>query len=338
MHIPASVVTFGRKAGNWFVKNGPNLMRIGGGAMAIGGAVMACKATLHADEVLDAHRERMAQIEAAKALSEENNDAVYTDKMMKRDKAIAYLETAVGFGKLYGPAVAVGLGGVGLMNAAWCITESRRVSAVAALTSIDNLFAEYRARVAEEYGDEAYDVIWNKNNQKLDEEMKNASDEYKQYDDRQLTIDATDDPFFFIFDEQNPNWYNKAFLLNERFLQSTIDAFNYRLSGHAVDHVWMNDILKAWGMEETSVGSFYGWNSNTGDIIEYEITPYLVTFDGEDDEQMPMYIETDKEAIYELESNDIQTGYCFGIRLKSSSEGYDRVVDPRMIYHEVYGE
>ena len=341
MQIPTSVIRFGQKAGNWLVKNGPNIMRISGGVMAVGGAVMACKATLHAEEVLDAHKERMAQIEAARALSEENGDLVYTDKMMKRDKTIAYLETAVGFGKLYGPAFAVGMGGIGLMQGAWCITENRRSTAVAALTSVDRLFSEYRARVEDVAGPEVAAAT-----NDIPTEKHSVPEIAEEPVDCVVLDDSHNDPFFFIFDKTNPNWYNNAFLLNERFAMTTLDANNYKLSAHSVTHTFINDILKDFGglkrldgtyVEGIPEGQFYGWNAGTGDIIEYDIIPYLEVFDEDDDKQMPMLVETDREAIRELEMNDIQDGYCFGIRLKSSSDGYPDIIPPRMIYHEVYG-
>lgn len=310
--------------------------------MAIGGAVMACKATLHADEVLDAHKARMDAIEHARRLSLESDnidpELVYTEKQMRRDKLIVYAETAVGFAKLYGPAFAIGMSGVGLMQAAYMVTEKRRSTAVAALATMTNWFDEYKARVEDTYGPEAL---------ALESQMPTAKavvktagqDEASETD--VVVLDDTNDPFFFIFDSTNPNWAeNVTYLLNERFLTGTIDSLNYSLSAHSRDHVWVNDILKLWGMKETDLGHFHGWNADTGDIIEYELVPYLKAYyddDGNEYEQFPMLVETTMENLRELELADIQEGYAIGIRLLSSSDGNDQLVPPRNIYHEVYG-
>lgn len=340
-NIPTPVIKFGHKAGNWLIKNGPTIMSVSGGMMAVGGAVMACNATLRADEVLEAHKERMAQIEAARALSlEGDNDdpaCVYTEKQMKHDKFIVYAETAIGFAKLYGPAFAVGMSGVGLMQAAFMVTEKRRSTAVAALASMTNIYENYKARVEEEYGPEAEAMLHDIRTEKKMVKLPGAEEETEE--DVVVLDDVNDDSFFYIFDQTNPNWSgNVTCLLNERFLTSTIDQFNYRLSAHTIDHVWVNDLLKAWDMEEKDLGHFHGWNGRTGDIIEYEIVPFKVVNSGDDDEQFPMLVETTMEELREMELQDIQEGYAIGIRLLSSSDGNDDLVSPRNIYHEVYDE
>ncbi|MBO5629437.1 MAG: hypothetical protein J5965_10230 [Aeriscardovia sp.] len=330
INIPAPIMKFAGKAGNWLVKNGPTLMEVGGGLMAVGGAVMACKATLHADEVLARHAEKMDTILAAKTASDEAGDGEYTDKMMAHDKTIVYAETAVEFIKLYGPAFAVGMSGVGLMQSAFYITERRRATAVAALTSLDQMYQGLLASANEH----EIDITNNPTTKVLDAPKKGEEPQETMVVDPEKDTD----PFFFIFDDTNPNWCSNAFLLNERFIKTTLDAFNYRLSGYALPQVWINDILKALDLEEKDYGHFYGYNAASGDTIVYEVIPFLKEWGDEDSEQMPMLIETDMDAIRELEMNDIQEGYCFGIRLKSNSDGYDDVVDPRFIYNEVYGK
>lgn len=343
INLPTPLVKFGRRALNWTVQHGPQIMSISGGAMAIGGAVMACNATLRADEVLDAHKARMAQIEAARALSLESDNLdpenVYTEKDMKRDKFITYAETAVGFVKLYGPAFAVGMSGVGLMQAAYAITETRRASAVGALTSLKTMFDEYKVRVEDKFGPEALDI--DREVPTVKRTVKTIMNDEPEEQDVVVLDGSHNDPFFFLFDETNPNWAeNVTYLLNERFLTGTIDALNYSLSAHSRDHVWVNDILKLWGMKETDLGHFHGWNANTGDVIEYELVPYLKAYyddDGHEYDQFPMLVETTMENLRELELADIQQGYAIGIRLLSSSDGHDGLVEPRMIYNEVYG-
>lgn len=327
--IPAPIMRAAGKAGNWLVKNGPTIMSVSGGLMAVGGAVMACEATLKVDEVLERHKQKMERIEEAVTISESNGDDAFTDKDAKRAKFETYRDTTIELVKLYGPAVAVGMSGVGLMQTAFVVTERRRSTAVAALASLNQAYTDLLARGSNK---ELMEPIY---------ETQIVEDEDSGEEFEQIIIDpenAPEDPFFYIFDETNPNWYNKnAFLLNERFLTATIDAYNYRLSSHAVDHVWVNDLLKSWSMKDNGVGHFHGWNANTGDIIEYDIVPFLKVWNDDDDSQIPMLVETDMETLRELESNDIQEGYCIGIRLKSSSDGYDDVTPPRFIYNEVYG-
>ena len=341
--LPTPVVRFGHKFVNWTVKNGPRIMSVVGGGMAIGGAVMACNATLHADEVFDRHKQKMAKIQAAIDLqaSDEAPEGIdYGPKEIKHDKAQVYFETSIDLVKLYGPAVAVGLGGVGLMQGAFGIMDKRQSTAVAALTALDRAFQGYKDRVENEFGPEAVKKLDNPTlnaTEKKSLPMPDKDGEVKDVDAVVLDKSAVADPFFFIFDETNPNWYgNNGYLLNERFLEATIDAFNYKLQGRAVDHVWMNDILKHWGMPETEFGQFYGWTVGGGDVIEYEIIPYLYYYAEDSDKQFPMLVETTMDNLRELEMSDIQQGYCIGVRLMSSTDGEPDLIEPRMIYNEVY--
>jgi len=333
MHIPTPILKVAHKTGNWLVKNGPTIMSVSGGLMAVGGAVMACNATLKVDEVLDRHNQKMARIEAAKELSDKNGDNELTEKDIKQAKFETYRDTAVDLVKLYAPAFAVGMSGVGLMQAAFVITERRRASAVAALTTLDQMYQNLSAKA----NDIAPELRLTEGNPKL-ETSEDGSEKLV------LEPEAQTDPFFFIFDVDNQSFQNTygnkraEFLTNERFILSTIENFNYRLSGYTVDHVWLNDILRALGMEESEFGQHYGWNAMTGDQIECDIVPFVKEWNDEGDKQFPMLIQIDRDEFNELEAADIQEGYCIGFRLKSLSDGYDKATDPRFIYNEVFGE
>lgn len=325
MHIPAPVLKAAHKAGNWIVKNGPTIMSVSGGLMAVGGAVMACNATLKVDEVLDRHKEKMARIEAAKALSDENGDNELSENDIKKAKFETYRDTSIELVKLYAPSFAVGMSGVGLMQAAFVITERRRASAVAALTTLDQM----------------YQNLVNKSNAiapelRLTEENPQPTLLEDGTDRLILEPENETDPFFFIFDAANANFQHTfkkkdiEFLTNEQFILGTVDTLNYRLSGYQVDHIWLNDVLRALGIEESEFGQHYGWNAMTGDQIVAHIIPFVKDDNG-------VFVEIDMEHFRELDRQDIQQGYYIGVRFKSLSDGYDEETDPRFIYSEVFG-
>lgn len=328
IQIPSIVTRFGAKAGAFFVKHGPTMMSVGGGAMAVGGAILACKATLHADEVLEHHKQKMANIELAKQISDarvengdvESGDEIYSEKQMKRDKAVAYLSTGVEFAKLYAPSVALGLGGIGMMQGAYAIMRGRHGKAMAALATLDQAYSALLAR-SEQIEAPALPAA------ELDIPQEDGTAAPKVVVDTDEMID----PFLFIFDARNKNWAGgNGFLLNERFLTAQIDTMNLHLQGNTKDHYWVNDLLKRWGMEETDIGHFYGWNGRAGDVIEYELIPYIYGSD--------LLLEpTTFDKLRDMELQDIQEGYCIGVRLWSSSDGNSDLVPPRMIYNEVYG-
>lgn len=331
MQIPTVVLKYGTKAGHWLVKNGPKIASIAGAGMTIAGAVMACEATLRADDILEEHKAQMAKINEARALSDElvakgkaeGPNAIYTYKQMKEDKARVYFRTAMNLAKLYAPAAAVGFAGVGLMEAAFIVTERRRATAIAALTTMEQAYNDILTRSLAE-GEEVVHPI-----------TRVASEEAPE----QIMVDTENvqDPFFFIFDKDNPNWYgNTGYLLNCSFIKGTIDTMNLNLSAHAYTHFWVNDLLERLDIPTTDIGHFHGWNAAAGDIIDYELIPYVVIREDEMDTN-PLYIEKSLDELRELELNEDGVEYAIGIRLKSSSEGYAESIQPRMIYHEVYG-
>lgn len=347
--LPNSVVLAGKKLGRFAVKHGPKIMTVAGAGMAFGGAVMACKATLRCDEVLDKHKERMAQIEAARELSMlrlANNDIddpseLYTEKDMRKDKFMTYAMTGVGFAKLYGPAFAVGMGGIGLMEAAFVITENRRSAAVAALTSMDALFQEYKNRVNRVVTDEQQALIDNPHIQKQKVQLPWAEDEEEM---DCVVIDTEEgNPYVYWFDKTCPDWNGTGtnyFLSNRAHIEGQLTTMQYELSKYGTTHFWINDFIERCGGLKNDngelldaktgcdVGRFHGWDALAGDAIDYKIQAYAYSFDGDDDKQFPILIPISKEDLMELESLDIPTDYCFEITLKGCHN----------IYHNVYGE
>lgn len=335
--LPTVVTKFGVKAGVWLTKHGPTIMSVGGGAMAIGGAVLACRATLHAEEVIAHHQEKMRQIAIAKEISDakvengevEYGNEVYSEKQMKMDKAIAYRDTAIEFAKLYAPAVGLGLGGVGLMQGAFTIMKGRHGKAIAALGALDKAYTSLLAQrdamglpaVPETIPAEPIDISENADGEKMQRIIPD--------------VDEIDDPFLLIFDARNENWDNAkcGFVQNSAFVRSRLDGMIYKMDSKQVDWFWINDAKKELGLadEQDEIGHDYGWNGLAGDRIAYEITPYVY---GDD----LMLHKISDDDLKELELQDNPVGYCLAIRLLSDSYGHDGLISPRMIYHEVYGK
>lgn len=328
--------------GKFAVKYGPKILSVGGAAMTIGGAVMACRATLKADEVLEAHQARINKLEMALAVSEgyiqehpgeELNEAdIFTEKDYKRGKFEAYCMTAIDFIKLYAPAVSMILGGVGMMQAAFWTTEHKRATAVAALTSVEQAYSN----LIEAHGN-------------------NINPEPMVHEKREVILDGEDEPseqvildpnridenfFFFLYDEDNPNWTSGPFSngrwgMNISLITSRLNHMQYDLSGYRTTHYLVNDVARELDLKETAIGHFFGWNAMAGDQIEYKIFPYRKVYETDNDTE-PLLLPITLEELKKLEAQDIQTGYCIGIQLYSSHDGSDDLTLPRYIYPEIF--
>lgn len=344
MNIPAPIMRAAGKCGKWFVKHGPKLMSVSGGVMAVGGAVMACKATLHADEVLDRHKQKMAKIEAAKAVSEESGDGGYTEQMIKRDKAIVYAETAVEFIKLYAPAVSVGFAGVGLMQGAFYISERRGAETLAALTAMNEMYNELLAKnpeIAEEMNALPVEKKEIRISKIPDVAMEGSDKVEELLCEDYIPVEMFDvidnDPFAFRFDSSSgDSWCSgNCFVLNSNEILSTMKAFEYR---RASRHVWVNDIRRAFGASEKALGDSHGYNTIPGDVVEYEAYPFVYDMiDGMCVGMSAIPGDTTEERmnnLKELELSDRPDQYCYVIQLHGNTPNGT----PRFIRNEVYGK
>lgn len=334
--LPTSVVKLGNKAGRWFVKHGPAIANIAGAGMAIGGAVMACNATMKVDAVLEAHKAQIDRIRASQELME-SGDATAGELTMhdiKQAKFETYLHTGVELVKLYGPAVTVGMSGIGLMQAAYIVTDRRRASAVAALTAIDQAYNDLLARSQQLLPEGSADLTTGMHKE---ERMVSFGEEDEPEMRQVLVLDPVDEKSFtFIIDEDNQDWDKLNFTSMYRQYTAPLDYLNFGLEGSTRSHVWVNNILRLWNENEVSYGDAYGWNGLAGDTIAYDVTPYKVAHDAETGEKV--YIEISEEEFNDFEHQDILTGYALGITLKASCEGYDDLIPPRLIFDEVYGK
>lgn len=307
---------------------------------------MACKATLHADEVLDRHKQKMAKIDAAKALSDDGfGDGEYTDKMMKKDKAIVYAETAVEFVKLYAPSVSVGLAGVGLMQGAFYISERRGAQTLAALTAMNEMYNDLLAKNPE-IADEVKALPVEKKEVRI-KKLPEVSGDSESDDAAELVLEdyipvemfdvLENDPFIIKFDATSDGWANgNCFVLNSSFVDTTLKAIELRReTGH---DIWVNDIRRAFDSEEKALGWSHGYTTAPSDAIEYEVYPFV--YDIIDDMVVGMSgvpgntNEERLEQIKDLELSDGPDQYCYVIALRGNSPAGT----PRFIKNEVYGK
>lgn len=344
--IPVPVMKLANKAGSWLVKNGPKIMSVAGGAMAVGGAVMACKATLKVDAVLDAHKEQMARIEAAKAISDENGDNEITDKDVRRAKFETYVGTGVEIVKLYGPAVCVGMSGVGLMQGAYHIMENRHSTTLAALTAMDQAYNELAARYNAENDVPAHTLPVEKKERVVpllksgDEETDEAAElVLEDYIPVEMFDILENDPYTIVYDSRNEDWYDGGcFVLNASQIESNFRLFEKDRSSYNRPVVWVNDIRRVFKKEEKALGWSHGWTSEPGDTIEYEIYPFVYDkIDGMIVGMSGVPGATNEERIEQLRAIEMTEGpddYCVVICLRGNSENGT----PRYIRNEVFGK
>lgn len=229
-------------------KHSPEILVVGGVVGMVGAAVLACRATLKAESVLDRHEKLMDQIDEAERI-----DSEYSETDKKRDLAIVYGKTVLGFARLYAPAMALGAISVTSILVGHNILQKRHLAALAAYNGLSEAFERYRARIREDHGEEydrkAYLGLH-------DVEIEEENDKGKKI---KKTVEATDggvSKYAKFFDEHSREW-KKNPELNLMFLRGQEAYFNSKLRTDG--HVFLNEVYDALDIPRTKEGQIVGW-------------------------------------------------------------------------------
>lgn len=244
-----------RAVGRTMLKTSQHSPQILFGAGIIGfGAtvVLAARATLKVEEVLDDHHKKLIDVNTIQAEK-------YTEADRKHDKTVLYAQTSLKLVKLYGPAVVTGTLSVAALTGSHHILNKRNAALTAAYAAVEKAFNQYRDRVRHELGDEK------------DREFRYGTREIQE------TVQGKDGPEVKttkVLDVKDPGMYAKVFdrmnenfqeqpQLNRIFLDSVQNYMNDRL--HARGHLFLNEVYRALGFDDTKAGAIVGWKMGNGD-------------------------------------------------------------------------
>jgi len=245
---------FGRAALGLSKKSPEILLGLGVAGVAIG-TVMACRATLHAEEVLDGFKKDVETVKEARELADEET---YPQANYAQDLAVSYIKGGYNFAKLYGPSVAVLGLSIGSILTSHGILNRRNLAAMAAYKVVSDAFADYRGRVVEELG-EAKDRGFRHGivNKVITEEEEDENGKTKKVKKDINLIDPNAvSEYARFFDEMSPNWaktpeYNLVFLrLQQSYLNDLL-----KIRGH----VFLNEVYDRLGIPRTQAGQIVGW-------------------------------------------------------------------------------
>lgn len=251
------------KVGLKLKKHSPTIFTVGGIVLIVGGGVIACRQTLKAHKVIEAHKERLAEIHEAKELSDSQisvEGEVYDERDYRKDLAISYTKTAIDFAKLYGIPILLTVGGIISILTGHNIMRKRNIALVAAYTAVDTAFKEYRDRVRKELGDDAdYRFRTGAEHVKLKEVTvdENGNEITKKVDGLNVSSsNGMPSMYARFFDEYNNNW-KKDPMLNLYFLKHVQAEVNNILLWRG--YVTLNEVYEKLGYKPTSYGAIVGW-------------------------------------------------------------------------------
>lgn len=237
-------------------KNSPAMLFGAGIAAGVLAAVKACQATLKLEEAL----EHIEKDKATATQIAESHASQYSVESYNHDMRLLKVRAAREIGKLYAPAVGLGVVSITLLTGAHVILTRRNVAIAAAYTVLERTFHEYRARVRKELGDDKdrefrYGVKY----KELVEETEGGH-EVKTH--ARVGVDGARSGYAILFDQTNHNWQPRP-EYNRNFLMTVQTHLNDKL--HAQGHVLLNDAYEALGFERTAPGAVVGWVRNGRD-------------------------------------------------------------------------
>lgn len=256
--MPTKLVSAYHKSVFAVQKHSPEILVVAGVVGVITSGVLACRATLKAKEILDATKEDLELID--KTLKDDKQED-YTEEVAKNDISLTYIQTGAKLVKVYAPAVL--LGGVSIFSivASNNILRKRNIALVAAYTTLDKTFKDYRKEVVDRFG-EAVDkeLRYKLRKETTQETVINEKTGKEKVVEKEVEVSELEkagySEYARFFDESCEGWtkdpeYNLMYL---RQIQSYANDV-LKLKGR----LFLNDVYKMLDIEPSKAGQAVGW-------------------------------------------------------------------------------
>lgn len=249
---------------NWFKpiirytkRNLPKILITAGAIGVVGGTVVACCATTKLKPIIDEGKKK----------KEEIRDTIPEDQQKKAIRKTD-IQTGVKVVRLYAPsALIMGLSLTGMIGSNR-ILQKRNIALAATVTTLDASIKEYRARMAEKFGEDAeFDVMVGGHEKEFEYTDENGEKQTKKI---WIADPNLASPYAFYFDEKSLS-YNKIDCdMNRTTLDIVQNTMNDRLS--VLDpsepgdpdgaFISLNDLYYNLDMPRTKMGQHVGWRKH----------------------------------------------------------------------------
>lgn len=237
-------------------KNSPVIMFVGGTVGMVGTAVLASRATLKLEVVIEDMEKKRILITQDKA----------SYKLAMNDIHVLKIQTLVKIGKLYAPAICLGVLSIGALTGAHVTLTKRNTAIMAAYATLDRGYKEYRQRVRDEYGDEAERKI-RYNGQTGNYVVEGEDGKKVKTPVSRSRLEGPYSEYARLWSEDTTNSYNAFPEYNLAFLTSKQNWLNDRL--RARGHVFLNEAYDELGLERSKAGAVVGWLLDGGNSDNY---------------------------------------------------------------------
>lgn len=276
-------------------KHSPEIW-VGAGIVAIiGGTIWACKASRKLDYILEEHELQKEMLDAdyaddrrevEEAHSKGTEDAQILAKLEKNHKtdcAKLTIATGVEIAREYAPAVLLIGGGIAMIINGHRILCKRNATILAAYTTLETSFNNYRDRVRKRFGEEVDEELYSGTT--YIETTKTITDEdgkKKKVKEKVPVVGTTVSPYARFFDEENTREWMRADDYNRTFLICQQNQANEKLRMDG--YLFLNTVYRMLGLSETPTGALCGWilPEHSGEAEDGDPYVQFKIYDGRD--------------------------------------------------------
>lgn len=239
-------------------QHSPEILIAAGVIGTVASAVLACRATLKVNDILDETKENIDKIHTATETGTTPGGQPYDAEDSKKELAVVYTQTGMKLIKLYALPVALGAASLACMISSHNILSKRNSALTAAYIAVDKGFKEYRGRVVERFGKEVdQELKYNLQKQEVETTVTDEKGNEKTVKETITVVGpGGSSEFAKFFDESCPDWHKNP-EYNRMFIEAQQRWANDRLVTHK--YLFLNEVYKALGMEETEAGHVVGW-------------------------------------------------------------------------------
>lgn len=234
-------------------KHSPQILFYGGLVLMAGTVVTACKGTLELEDVLeDIKRDRADVVDVVRTHPER-----YSEKQTAKLNVYITMKGLARIGKLYLPAVALGVAAVACLTSSHNQLTRRNAGLSAALAATERALNSYRDRVRDELGDDRELKLWRgERTEKVAQRDKDGNPT-----DKKTTIKTGGgySPYARVWGRDTSTEWSPQPEYNLAKLRIVQEYLTLLLNSRG--HVFLNDAFDELGLDRTPAGSQVGWMS-----------------------------------------------------------------------------
>lgn len=248
-------------------KNAPHIAVVAGVGTLVVSTVLCCRATLRVEELLQETKENLTMIKEGR-MDPELIEKGYDDKAFYSDMAKAYVKSAAGFVKLYGPPIALGLAGLAAIMWSHQTMARRNAALMGAYTILQDRFSKYRDNVERTLGNlgggiEERDILDGVDSVKRTVKEKDDEGNVQKREEVNRILHTNDDldgylsDYAWLFNPDTSRMSMNNYTDDLYFLQLAQSEMNDRLM--IKGHVFLNEVYDRLGFDHTPEGAVVGW-------------------------------------------------------------------------------